>query len=215
MKTLTYGYVDYLDSVIITGWCDNPYYDPIFPPPSTIPESEVELPPVLQGIYGNWETAIESGFLSFYSYNSSTKTLEQVPINFWYSNTSTVGTEDLDDPNNILYSYLPGGRVYANVSPDSHQFFSLAYPAQQVDQPLTWESASYSGKSVIAAMLIYLAAYTAVNQPVPDSLTQIYLRAAFPQEYYDTPQEAINVYRLGPDGVALTLGESWPPEFPS
>lgn len=216
MNILTYEYIPFFENTIITGMGTDPYRDENNPPPNTVLLSAVTMPPELDAIFqGDWESALQSGFVCLYSFNPSLSTLELIPVDSWYSRYPLEGTEDLDNPNNITYT-TSTGRVGFVDSLLSYQFFTGAYPTVEVNMPISWDQMRVVGRNIISGELgLYSNAYIITNTPMPSNLQAVYATCSNPESSYTTPEEAWISMRQGAPGVALSLGESWPPALPS
>lgn len=214
MDLLHYELIPHFNRVIISGWSNNPYADISNLPDNTVSAYSVPIPTELNQIFTSWPDFLEAGASQLFTFHPSTELLSPVPIDLWYSWYPVTNADSLDNPNNIRFQQTGLGETSSYLGSRGYEVFQALHPTLQVQQPISWGDAELAGKAVLSGLLYYSQPYSITGTPMDPSIVSVYQVATNPQGTYETPEEAVQYLRLGPEGVALNLGLSWPPPMP-
>lgn len=174
--------------------------------------ADVPLPSPLSSLFPNWNEAIQSGLTSFYYVSQQEIEFFLLPIESYYFPVSAWEPEPLLT---ITVDFGGGEFRYLEQSDVNTLFFQLAYPTKLVNPPLSWEDLTNRGKQIIALDLApYANSSVITGDPVDSSVVFVQNVCVNPESQYDSPMEALPDFQRGAAGIALSLGQPWPPALP-
>lgn len=178
-------------------------------PSSSTPSELVALPSPLNQFCSNWNEAFQSGLTQFYVAPATSTVLQLVPITSYYYPVSAYDT----DPLYIIVVKRPGETDwYGEETPVVRSFFTQAYPGKEIDPPLTWDDIKRRGLDIIGQELTpYVNSSVITGEPIDPSVIAVQAVCADPESEYVSPMDALPNFQQGAAGVALNLGQSWPP----
>lgn len=199
------------DGLVLTSRSSYPYE--ITLPPSSFLYEDLTFPSQLSFLNGNWDLAFEGGYLSYFTV-SPTGILTLRVVDSWLqlipmeAPMDTYGLE-------ISFQADPGNLLCPSPNTELISFLTTNYASEEIPYPWTWEIAQNRANGLIGDMNPYVTNYLVAAQPFPDVIVNIQGELVDVQATWSTPTEAIFEMRLGLDGLALSLGESWPPPPPA
>lgn len=186
-------------------------YEPGLLPNGCFFPSQLVFPPELSTFGGDWYAAWESRLLLFFTLNSSNLVLRNVE--YW---TSLLPTEAPFDPMFIDVKFSAEDNYYRFPYESPYtDFLTTNYSAQEVPYTWDWTFAQDRANDLISQMSPYVTNYLVMGQPFPTDITAIQANLMDVQSTYSTPNEAVEAMGLGLPGLALSLGQQWPPANPS
>lgn len=181
-------------------------------PPDSVDATSLPLPAPLSTLVGDWPTAFESGLVYFYQFSSPTELVPR-PVNSLYEDYSLY---DLDPPYGFVVDMVGYPTNFTVPSTElNYAFLTQVYANELVAKPVTWDDLKKRGENIINTELAVYATTSQISgNPVPTEVVNVQNVCLDPSAYYDTPDEAIQPFRGGAAGIALSLGGSWPPPIP-
>ena len=179
-------------------------------PSGAIYTEALPLPVPLNGIVDNWSEAFDYQLNQFYRADNDLN-LFLKPITNWYQLGTLYGEEEI---NWVKINFTGMQALYYQLTPQLQSLLNVGYPGKEVQAPLTWEQIQERGVTIINELTPWVNSAVITGTPVDPSVVAVQEVAANPQGYYTSPYQAAPYFRLGAAGVALNLGEPWPPAIP-
>lgn len=192
---------------MISGYSETEYI-----PMGAVSEALVPLNPTLSGLCQNWVEAIEKGYHRFFTVDTFTGSTSLIPISSWVvekDNEMTTSRVVLTDGlgSHVIYPY-----------PDFQGIITILqsnYSASEIPFEYTWPQAQAYADNLLIGVQPYISDYLVAGQPFDSSITTVWDNLKDVSSNYTTPEEAISEMQGGLNGIAISLGQSWPPVDPS
>lgn len=179
-------------------------------PAGSVSTDDIAVPYPLNTFCQTWAEAATYPPLNEFYYLDQNDELQLIPITSYYIPLTAFSYDELE-----LYIVEASPDLEFLVRRDSPQvdlFFSLAYPDEYAIGPMTWETIKERGKDIIGSELTpYVTSSIVTNTPIDPSVTAVQAVCVNPEDTYETPLEALPHFQGGAAGIALNLGDPWPP----